>query len=66
VLDTSTLVSAALYTGSIPDQALSKALEDVLRKRRQRVFGRVGVRIDRTLHRAEAASIPELVAEVTA
>jgi putative PIN family toxin of toxin-antitoxin system len=27
VLDTSTLVSAALYTGSIPDQALSKALE---------------------------------------
>ncbi len=27
VLDTSTLVSAALYTGSVPDQALSKALE---------------------------------------
>ena len=27
VLDTSTLVSAALFTGSIPDQALSKALE---------------------------------------
>ena len=27
VLDTSTLVSAALYTGSVPDQVLSKALE---------------------------------------
>lgn len=27
VVDTSTLVSAALFTGSIPDQALSKALE---------------------------------------
>jgi len=27
VLDTSTLVSAALYTGSVPDQALSKALQ---------------------------------------
>src|ERR1035437_1152465 len=27
VLDTSTLVSAAIYTGSVPDQALSKALE---------------------------------------
>jgi putative PIN family toxin of toxin-antitoxin system len=27
VLDTSTLVSAALYTGSIPDQALTKAME---------------------------------------
>jgi putative PIN family toxin of toxin-antitoxin system len=27
VLDTSTLVSAALYTGSIPDQALMKAVE---------------------------------------
>jgi putative PIN family toxin of toxin-antitoxin system len=27
VLDTSMLVSAALYTGSIPDQALTKALE---------------------------------------
>ena len=27
VVDTSTLVSAALYTGSIPDQALSKALK---------------------------------------
>ena len=27
VLDTSTLVSAALFTGSLPDQALSKALE---------------------------------------
>lgn len=27
VLDTSVLVSAALYTGSVPDQALSKALE---------------------------------------
>jgi putative PIN family toxin of toxin-antitoxin system len=27
VLDTSVLVSAALFTGSLPDQALSKALE---------------------------------------
>jgi len=27
VMDTSTLVSAALYTGSVPDQALSNALE---------------------------------------
>jgi len=27
VLDTSTLVSAALYTGSVPDQALSKVLK---------------------------------------
>jgi putative PIN family toxin of toxin-antitoxin system len=27
VLDTCTLVSAALYTGSVPDQALSRALE---------------------------------------
>ena len=27
IFDTSTLVSAALYTGSVPDQALSKALE---------------------------------------
>lgn len=27
VFDTSTLIGAALYTGSVPDQALSKALE---------------------------------------
>jgi putative PIN family toxin of toxin-antitoxin system len=27
VMDTGTLVSAAIYTGSVPDQALSKAME---------------------------------------